>query len=75
VQQSHSHAKKGSPLTTQNGEATFWGLGIFGQVLAINPKDKIVMMQWSTWEVAIPSAQLDNEKSLFFNAITKHLTH
>ncbi len=70
----NSHAKKGSPLTTQNSDATFWGLGIFGQMLAINPKDKIVMMQWSTWETAMPSAQLDNEKSLFFNAVTQHLT-
>lgn len=66
--------QKGSPLSTQNSDETFWGLGIFGQMLAINPKDQIVMMQWSTWKTAMPSAELDNEKSLFFNAVTQHLT-
>ena len=70
----NSQAKRGSPLTTPHADSTFWGLGIFGQMLGINPKDKIVMMQWSTWETALPSAQLDNEKSLFFNAVSKHLT-
>lgn len=69
----NTHATYGSPLTTPNADTTFWGLGIFGQMLAINPKDKIVMVQWSTWETAIPSKAIDNEKSLFFNAVTNYL--
>lgn len=69
----NSKAKQGSPLTTKNADATFWAFGIFGQMMAINPKDKIVMMQWTTWDTATPSAEIDNEKSLFLNAVTNYL--
>ncbi|WP_434277992.1 serine hydrolase [Acinetobacter sp. CE-15] len=69
-----SHAKSGAPLTTKNADATLWGFGIFGQMMAINPKDNIVMIQWSTWDTAIPSEPIINEKSLFFNAVTNYLT-
>ena len=69
----NSQAKTGSPIKTKNSDATFWGLGIFGQMMGINPKDKIVMMQWTTWETATPSEQIDNEKSLFLNAVSTYL--
>ncbi len=69
----NSKAKYGAPLKTKNSDATFWGFGIFGQMMAINPKDQIVMMQWTTWQTATPSEKIDNEKSLFFNAVTQYL--
>lgn len=69
----NSKAKQGTPMTTPNSDATFWAFGIFGQMMAINPKDKIVMMQWTTWDTATPSAEIDNEKSLFLNAATQYL--
>lgn len=52
-------------------DATFWGRGIFGQRMAINPKNNIVMVQWSTRDSARPSAE--NENALFFNAVTNYL--
>ena len=69
----NSKARVGEPLSTKNADSTFWGFGIFGQMMAINPKDKIVMMQWTTWSTATPSPEIDNEKSLFLNAVTNYL--
>lgn len=69
----NSHAKHGSPLTTKNAEHTYWGFGIYGQIMAINPKDQIVMIQWSTWPSAMPSEKIMDEKSLFLNAVTNYL--
>ena len=43
-------------------DTTFWGRGIFGQRMAINPKNNIVMVQWSAWDSARPSAEIENEK-------------
>ncbi len=31
-----------------------WALGIFGQMLAIDRRENLVMVQWSTWPVAEP---------------------
>lgn len=69
----NSHAKHGSPLTTKNAEYTYWGFGIYGQIMAINPKDDIVMIQWGTWPTAMPSEKIMDEKSLFLNAVTNYL--
>lgn len=70
----NSHAKHGKPLTTKNNNSTFWGFGIYGQIMAINPKDHIVMIQWSTWDTAMPSERIMDEKSLFLNSVTNFLS-
>ncbi|UUM26580.1 beta-lactamase family protein [Acinetobacter colistiniresistens] len=68
------HPTSGAPLHSKNMDATFWGRGIFGQRMAINPKNNIIMMQWSTWDSARPSAEIENENALFFNAVSNYLT-
>ncbi|MEB3792534.1 serine hydrolase [Acinetobacter sp. IK40] len=67
------HPTSGTPLSSKNMDATFWGRGIFGQRMAINPKNNIVMVQWSAWDSARPSAEIENENALFFNAVTNYL--
>jgi len=67
------HPTSGTPLSSKNMDATFWGRGIFGQRMAFNPKNNIVMVQWSAWDSARPSAEIENENALFFNAVTNYL--
>jgi CubicO group peptidase (beta-lactamase class C family) len=48
---------------------TFWAEGIYGQTIAINPTEKLVMVQWSTWKEAETPGSLYDEQVLFFNAV------
>ena len=48
---------------------TFWAEGIFGQSIAINPTEKLVMVQWATWEHAETPDSLYDEQALFFDAL------
>lgn len=53
---------------------TMWALGIFGQIIMVNQKENLVIVQWSTWPQAEPS--FDNqplEAALMFNAIANKL--
>lgn len=53
---------------------TLWALGIFGQILAVNQRTNLVMVQWSTWPVAEPSFDsLPLEAALMFEAISDQL--
>lgn len=53
---------------------TLWALGIFGQMIVVNQKEKLVIVQWSTWTQAEPSFSAQPlEASLMFNAIANHL--
>ncbi len=53
---------------------TLWALGIFGQMIVVNQKEKLVIVQWSTWPQAEPSFSAQPlEASLMFNAIANHL--
>ncbi|WP_435953308.1 serine hydrolase domain-containing protein [Dryocola sp. BD626] len=53
---------------------TMWALGIFGQMIVVNQKEKLVIVQWSTWPKAEPSFSAQPlEASLMFNAIANHL--
>jgi CubicO group peptidase (beta-lactamase class C family) len=57
----------------RTAKQTFWAEGIYGQAIAINPVDKLIMVQWSTWkEAETPASQYD-EQVLFFNAIARAL--
>lgn len=33
---------------------TMWALGIFGQMIAVNPQQKLLIVQWSTWPKVEP---------------------
>ncbi|TBM23043.1 serine hydrolase domain-containing protein [Hafnia paralvei] len=53
---------------------TMWALGIFGQMIVVNQKEKLVIVQWSTWPKAEPSFNAQPlEASLMFNAIANKL--
>ena len=57
----------------QTARDTFWAEGIYGQAIAINPTEKLVMVQWSTWQEAETPASLYDEQVLFFNALARAL--
>jgi CubicO group peptidase (beta-lactamase class C family) len=57
----------------QTAQNTFWAEGIYGQAIAINPTEKLVMVQWSTWKEAETPASLYDEQVLFFNAVARAL--
>ncbi len=53
---------------------SFWAEGIFGQAIAIDPVEHVVMVQWSTWPEAAPGHEMDEEQVLFFAAAV-HALH
>jgi CubicO group peptidase (beta-lactamase class C family) len=57
----------------QTARQTFWAEGIYGQAIAINPIERLVMVQWSTWKEAETPASLYDEQALFFNALAHAL--
>jgi CubicO group peptidase (beta-lactamase class C family) len=54
-------------------QQTFRAEGIYGQAIAINPIEKLVMVQWSTWKEAETPASLYDEQVLFCNALAHTL--
>ena len=52
---------------------TFWAEGIYGQAIAINPVENVVLVQWSTWQEAETPASLYEEQALLFDAIVHAL--
>lgn len=63
------------PKTTNTSNQTFWALGIFGQTIAINPVEDLIMVQWSTWKDAVPLNNLNYEQPAFFNAVSNVLSN
>lgn len=63
-----------SPKTGLNSQDSMWALGIYGQIIMVNQKEKLVIVQWSTWPKAEPSfLEQPLEASLMFNAIANRL--
>ncbi|MDC9592759.1 serine hydrolase domain-containing protein [Xenorhabdus sp. IM139775] len=63
-----------SPKEGLGEKDTMWAAGIFGQAIAVNQKENLVIVQWSTWPVAKPSFSAQPlEASLMFNAIANTL--
>jgi CubicO group peptidase (beta-lactamase class C family) len=58
----------------RTAQQTFWAEGIYGQAIAINPAQRLVMVQWSTWKEAETPASLYDEQVLFFGAIARALS-
>jgi CubicO group peptidase (beta-lactamase class C family) len=54
-------------------ERTMWAEGIYGQVIAVDPVDALVMVQWSTYPIADASDSLEPQQLLFFNALRESL--
>lgn len=62
-------------LTNRTSDWTFSGYGIYGQMMAINPIEKVVMVQFATWDLADPvdltvsPEDPYNEEGVFLNAV------
>ncbi|WJF89815.1 serine hydrolase [Paraburkholderia bonniea] len=68
------NAKNVAPKGDANTNATLWAIGIFGQMIAVNQKENLVMVQWSTWDEAEPAFDAEPlEASLMFNSIANAL--
>ncbi|TQI79474.1 CubicO group peptidase (beta-lactamase class C family) [Serratia fonticola] len=69
-----ANAENVGPKHGLASQDTLWALGIFGQMIAVNPQQKLVIVQWSTWPKAEPSFSAQPlEASLMFNAIANKL--
>jgi CubicO group peptidase (beta-lactamase class C family) len=47
---------------------SFWAEGIYGQAIAIDPVEHVVMVQWSAWPAASPGDGTEEEQANFFAA-------
>jgi CubicO group peptidase (beta-lactamase class C family) len=45
---------------------SYWALGIYGQAIAIDPAEHVVMVQWSAWPAAEPDDGTEEEQANFF---------
>ena len=54
-------------------ERTMWAEGIYGQVIAVDSVDDLVMVQWSVYPTADPSESLEPQQLLFFSALRESL--
>ena len=58
---------------TPSADRTFWAEGIYGQAIAIDPADHLVLVQWSAWPQAeMPDSYYD-EQAAFFDALVHRL--
>jgi len=63
-----------SPGADEYPKGSLWAVGIFGQIIIINPRDKLVYVQWSTWPEAEPKFDGKPENlALMFTAINNKL--
>ncbi len=63
-----------APKTGLSPSESLWAMGIFGQLLVVDPQEKLVIVQWATWPEAEPSfSRQPLEASLMFNAIANRL--
>jgi CubicO group peptidase (beta-lactamase class C family) len=62
-----------APEDAETMRQTFWAEGIYGQAIAINPAQRLVMVQWSAWKEAEPPAAMYEEQVRFFNGAARAL--
>ncbi|MTD27978.1 serine hydrolase domain-containing protein [Erwinia sorbitola] len=68
--------KGASPVEGLTRNKALSAEGIYGQMIAIDQQQKLVIVQWATWPVAEPAADGQSlEASLLFNAIANKLSH
>ncbi len=58
---------------TRTARQSMWAEGIYGQTIAIDAIEKLVLVQWSTWQEAETPASLYDEQAVFFNALARSL--
>lgn len=62
-----------APGDAETMRQSFWAEGIYGQAIAINPAQRLVMIQWSAWKEAEPPASMYEEQVRFFNGASRAL--
>jgi CubicO group peptidase (beta-lactamase class C family) len=68
-----------APMTRSTADWTFTGLGIFGQGMAINQRENLIVIQWGTWDrpdpvdLAVDPQDPYNMEAVFINALTDAL--
>ena len=68
-------AKNDAPSEGLTRNKTLSAEGIFGQMIAIDQAQKLVIVQWSAWPQAEPASDAQPlEASLMFNAIANALS-
>lgn len=66
-------------LTNRTSDWTFSGYGIYGQLMSINQIEKVIVIEWSTWDLADPvdltvtPQNPYNEEGVFVNAVINAL--
>lgn len=65
--------QSGAARALATARRSFWAEGIYGQAIAIDPADGLVMVQWSSWKDAETPASLYDEQALFFAALARAL--
>ena len=65
--------RAGADRAMRTAKQTFWAEGIYGQAIAINPTEKLELVQWSTWKQAETPESLYDEQVLFFDAVARAL--
>ncbi|MBJ6384054.1 serine hydrolase [Enterobacter cloacae] len=69
-----ANATNVEPKVENSLKDSLWALGIFGQMIVVNQKENLVIVQWSTWPQAEPSFSAQPlEASLMFSAIANAL--
>lgn len=69
-----ANAKNVEPTPQQSLKGSLWALGIYGQIIMVNPAEQLVIVQWSTWPQAEPSFSAQPlEASLMYSAIAQQL--
>lgn len=66
-------ARGGAEAAAGTAQESLWAEGIYGQAIGIDPAEKLVMVQWSTWKEADTPAALYDEQALFFAALAHAL--
>lgn len=66
--------KDDGPAHELDSKDTLWAMGIFGQLIMVNQKQNMVIVEWSSWPEAEPANNAQPlEASLMFNAIARDL--
>lgn len=62
-----------TPAIIDSSNRVFWAQGIYGQNMAIDRSQDLLMVQWSVWEKAEKPDALYDEQALFFSALEQAL--
>jgi CubicO group peptidase (beta-lactamase class C family) len=68
-----------APMTGTTADWTFAALGIFGQMIAVNQRERLVVVQWGVWDrpdpidLTVDPRDPYNEEAVMINALTDAL--